>query len=319
LKNETAKASHPRNDRPELANHMIKIGCCGYPVAKSKYRKELSLVELNSTFYRYPKPSTVVKWREEAPKIFEFTVKAHQDISHRFRLNLTKSRESFGKMKEVCRKLQAHILLVQTPASFRPDRMHEAESFFRNAERDNLIVVWETRGSIWEEAETRALLRTLLEELDVPHVTDLFRSMPVYAADVAYLRLHGHGERMYYYQYKNEELEELYRKTRRLDTASRQVYVLFNNLSMFEDAKRFRAYVETGRFPPLAEEQGKKAVKALMNRTRYPATKGMLINKLGWRIVELDEGKQLRLEELLKNVPSRMYKSPDEVLKELQL
>jgi hypothetical protein len=44
----------------------------------------------------------------------------------------------------------------------------------------------------------------------------------------------------------------------------------------------------------------------------------MLIGKLGWSVVELDKEKQLRLEELLKPLASRMYKSPDEVLKELQ-
>jgi len=94
---------------------LIKVGCCGYPTGMKKYQEVFSLVELNSTFYTYPKPQTVRKWREEAPRGFEFTVKAHQDISHKHRLQLDFSREPFEKMKEICHTLRSEVLLIQTP------------------------------------------------------------------------------------------------------------------------------------------------------------------------------------------------------------
>ena len=179
---------------------MLKVGCCGYPVNRRKYQETFGTVELNSTFYKYPKPQTVEKWRREAPRSFEFTVKAYQDITHKFKMNLVQAHESLEKLKEVCRLLESKILLFQTPASLKPDKIMEVKRFFEQTDRGNLTLVWEPRGPLWEISETREKLRTVLEELDVSHVTDPFRSMPIYTGKVVYLRLHGCGERMYYYQ-----------------------------------------------------------------------------------------------------------------------
>ena len=60
---------------------MIGVGCCGFPTSMKKYFETFNLVELNNTFYTYPREKTVEDWREKAPGNFEFTVKAHQDIS----------------------------------------------------------------------------------------------------------------------------------------------------------------------------------------------------------------------------------------------
>jgi len=57
----------------------------------------------------------------------------------------------------------------------------------------------------------------------------------------------------------------------------------------------------------------------MMERTRYPATKSVLLTKLGWRLVEVEEGRQVRLNELLKDIPSKAYGSVEEVLREVKL
>jgi len=54
---------------------MIKIGCCGFPVARKKYYEVFSVVEIQQTFYQLPKPETARKWREEALFDFEFAMK----------------------------------------------------------------------------------------------------------------------------------------------------------------------------------------------------------------------------------------------------
>lgn len=296
---------------------MIKVGCCGYPVNRKKYQETFQLVEINRTFYGYPKPQTVIRWREEAPEAFEFTVKAHQDISHKYKLRLEQSLEPFRRMKEICRVLRASILLIQTPASFTPNNLPQAETFFREAVRNGISLVWETRGPLWEETENRKLLKNVLAGLDVSHVTDPFRTMPVYTNQTVYFRLHGSGERMYCYQYTNKELKELYSKVKPLEKKHEQVYVLFNNLSMFEDATRFLTYLSTGSFPSLNASHGVESVKAIVARTKYPATKNVLMKKLGWRLVEFADGKQIRLAELLENIPSGTYRTPEDVLKHL--
>ena len=216
----------------------IRVGCCGHPVSMKEYRDIFQVVELNSTFYRYTKDSTVEKWRRESPPGFEFTVKAHQEITHKHRLNLDLAAEAFDKMKKICHTLQAHTLLFQTPASFTPDYLDDAQQFFKNMEPEGLNLIWETRGEKWEKPEPREALLRVLRELDVPHVTDPFRVMPVYTGCVAYLRLHGLGARMYYYLYTDEELKGLYRLVKPCSDSGKNIYIFFNNLSMFDDAKK---------------------------------------------------------------------------------
>ena len=298
---------------------MIKVGCCGHPVSRQKYREDFRLVEVNRTFYKYPRLSTVARWREEAPEDFEYTVKAHQEISHGYRLALEQTREPFDRMKEICRILSAEILLIQTPASFRPDSLEAAGRFFQKVDRDGLTLVWETRGPLWEEAETRKKLETILKKSDIPHVTDPFRIMPVHASPVAYFRLHGLGERMYYYQYTNDELRQLAKFVRPFAAGDRRTYVLFNNISMFEDAKRFLRYIQSACFPPLAEAKGYEHLRVLLGRARFPASKRLLTDRLGWRLVQLEDCRQVRLGEILNDVPSKTFGSSEAVLREIEL
>ena len=123
---------------------------------------------------------------------------------------------------------------------------------------------------------------------------------------------------MYYYQYSNEELGILHEKTRFLNTGNRQIYVFFNNLTMFEDAQRFRSFVETG-FLPKPTIIGREAVKNVVSKTRYPTTKNALMEKTGWRLVELEDHKQVRMADLLKQLLHNNYDSPEAVMKELEV
>ena len=62
---------------------------------------------MNSTFYQYPREKTVEGWREKAPKDFEFTVKAHQDISHKAKVKVEKaSLQAFERMKQITLSIQ---------------------------------------------------------------------------------------------------------------------------------------------------------------------------------------------------------------------
>lgn len=295
----------------------VKVGCCGYPVSMKRYWEAFTLVELNNTFYQYPRESTVQKWRKNAPENFEFTVKANQEISHKHKLDIKLANEAFNKMKDICRTLDARILLIQTPSSFKQSILSRAEEFFRNVKRDDLTLIWETRGPSWENPGTRKKLKEVLSELDVTHVTDPFRILPVYTGRVAYFRLHGLGSRMYYYQYTDEELKKLFDLIKPYDKREKEVYVLFNNLSMFEDAKRFVYFLEEGQFPSLRGSTGLESVKAILAKMRFPVTKSMLIKRVGWRVIETEEGKQVRLGEILKNLPSKIYRSTKEITEEI--
>ena len=86
---------------------MIKVGCAGFPTSMERYFGNFRLVELNSTFYQYPREKTVEGWREKAQKDFEFTVKAHQDISHKAKVKVEKaSLQAFERMKQITLSIQ---------------------------------------------------------------------------------------------------------------------------------------------------------------------------------------------------------------------
>src|SRR4051794_33071970 len=61
---------------------LPKTGCCGFRLAKKVYAERFPVVEVQETFYQPPKIATLRRWRETAPKDFEFTLKAWQVITH---------------------------------------------------------------------------------------------------------------------------------------------------------------------------------------------------------------------------------------------
>ncbi|MBA2422067.1 MAG: DUF72 domain-containing protein, partial [Chitinophagales bacterium] len=46
------------------------------------YASLFNSVEINSSFYKNPKISTIIKWAESVPDNFQFTFKLSKDITH---------------------------------------------------------------------------------------------------------------------------------------------------------------------------------------------------------------------------------------------
>lgn len=61
---------------------MLKIGCCGFGQARTRYYERFPVVEVQKTFYQPPLARTLDRWRAEAPSGFAFTLKAWQPITH---------------------------------------------------------------------------------------------------------------------------------------------------------------------------------------------------------------------------------------------
>ena len=51
------------------------------------YIEEFDTVELNASFYRWPKDSTFSAWQQQLPDGFAMSVKAHRGLTHYRRLN----------------------------------------------------------------------------------------------------------------------------------------------------------------------------------------------------------------------------------------
>lgn len=238
---------------------IIKIGCCGFPISMKKYFMKFKLVEIQKTFYELPKTETLIKWRENAPEDFEFSVKAWQVLTHpyssptwrKMKVKL-KNKENYGFLKpteenfkawektlEACKVLKAKICVIQTPPSFNytQENIKNIESFFNSVKRDEVKVAWEPRGS-WVNHLSE--IKKLCEKLDLIHIVDPLKREPAIIRETQYFRLHGlhpKKEVNYKYQYSIEDLKKLYHKIKVLSKA-KEVYVLFNNLSMNIDAEK---------------------------------------------------------------------------------
>jgi uncharacterized protein YecE (DUF72 family) len=237
----------------------LRIGCCGWSALRGEdvgetdwktrfshklqlYAAHFPLVEVNSTFYRLPRLSTAERWRALADEVspeFEFTVKVHQEVTHRSRFRGEAALQAFSESAAVARLLRAKVLLLQCPPSFSPTPENEAalREFLSAIDRDDFLLVWEPRGR-WEGVPDK--VAEICREYSLVHCTDPFKTLPALPGEVAYLRLHGAppGERMYRYTYTDEDLRVLARRLGKL--SARVVYVLFNNDTMVQDALRFQ-------------------------------------------------------------------------------
>lgn len=230
----------------------IKVGCCGFRLAQAEYFRRFPVVEVQHTFYQPPHLATLERWRAEAPRGFEFTVKAWMLITHeaksptyrRLKRALADEeryecgafrptaivREAWETTLASARALGAERVLFQCPASFVPsdENLDNLKDFFTHvATGTGLEYLWEPRGA-WPDP----LVREVCDDLRLVHVVDPFSARTV-TPNRAYYRIHGRRGM----PYEDEELEAL----AEVIPAKGTSYVMFNNVRMVRDAERFRA------------------------------------------------------------------------------
>ncbi len=241
---------------------VVKVGCCGFPKARKKYYNDFKLVELQNTFYNLPSIDWAEKIRREAPPGFEFTMKAWQVITHPKRsptwkklkhkppgdidrygfLKPTKENlDALEKCVKIAKVLESKIIVLQTPPSmpFNQEMLKQVEHFFDAAKSivDHVLLGWEPRGEWTKHGDE---LRRILARHEVIHIVDIFRREPVWYDDIIYIRLHGIGSRETNYRYKYTD-EDLYNLLGKIETfQTNEIYVLFNNIYMYNDALRFK-------------------------------------------------------------------------------
>lgn len=239
----------------------LRIGTCGFGRTKRPdYFKQLTAVEIQHTFYEPPEIETLEKWRAEAPKDFDFTLKAWQMITHesssptykRLSRPLTDAetdeagffkptdtvREALDLTLKCAKALKAKTILFQCPARFQPlpENILNMKRFFSCIDRGKLNFAWEPRGKLWEDS----LIRDLCEELNLWHCVNPFQR-PTVTPDRCYYRLHGQPR--WRYTYEDDELMELVSLLPKKNLS----YVFFNNITMKDDAVRFKQILSTTR------------------------------------------------------------------------
>jgi len=235
------------------------IGCCGWAGSQPQYFSQFPVIEIQSTFYDPPDAKVALRWRATAPPGFEFCIKAWQLITHssssptwrRLRKPIAAERSPhFGsfqdteevwqawiKTLEIARTLRVAILLFQCPASFRATapNIENLSRFFQKIGPQPFRLAWEPRGP-WPVE----IVRTLCTQHGLMHCVDPLMSVPS-RENAAYWRLHGKGT--YSYRYTDQDLLNLKRMLTLAPTEP-QAHILFNNITMKEDANRFRLLLD---------------------------------------------------------------------------
>lgn len=86
------------------------------------YAQRLNSVEINYTYHRLPSAATLEGWVEQTPASFVFVLKAHQKLTHIFRLKKNEFTEVFFKVIDplrTARRLGA--VLFQLPPNMKMD------------------------------------------------------------------------------------------------------------------------------------------------------------------------------------------------------
>jgi hypothetical protein len=110
----------------QLTDYLVGTGGWAYFNIPSKHRLKaysevFNFVEVNYTFYEYPDVRKVEQWRRMVPEDFTFSVRCHQDLTHRIGLKpVDEAYYVFGEMVMYCGVLmsdacETHTLYRQLP------------------------------------------------------------------------------------------------------------------------------------------------------------------------------------------------------------
>jgi uncharacterized protein YecE (DUF72 family) len=193
----------------------------------ARYAEEFTTVELNASFYRWPKDSTFAGWRQRLPDGFRMSIKAHRGLTHFRRL---KSPEPWVERFERCWRAlgeRSEMLLVQLhPEQERDD---ERLDYFLGRLPDRIRVAVELRHPSWDHPAVYSLLERHNAAYVVMSGAGL-QCVPRATTDAVYARMHGpDSESLYAGKYSDDDLKWWADQISEWDGQGRDVLVYFNN------------------------------------------------------------------------------------------
>ncbi len=193
----------------------------------SYYLRRFHTVEVNSTYYRWPRDSTFAHWKERLPAGFRMTVKAARGLTHFQRLYRPEgwlSRISAGLEQLGDRR---GVLLVQLPPRLAYD--HARLEYFLGQVPPWIQVAMEFRHPSWHREEVFALL----EQAGAGYCVMSGAHLPCVlqaTAPFVYVRLHGPDpQHLYGGSYSEDDLRWWADRIREWQAMSRDVFAYFNN------------------------------------------------------------------------------------------
>jgi uncharacterized protein YecE (DUF72 family) len=191
------------------------------------YLQRYGTVEVNNTFYRWPREETFASWKEQVPAGFAMTIKAPRGLTHSKKLNEPEvwiERISNG-VAQLGDRLA--ILLVQLPPQWgsNPERL----KYFLQQMPDWIKVTVEFRHPTWHTDEIFALLEAhnaaycIMSGAELPCILRA-------TAPFVYVRFHGPDQHhLYAGSYADEDLRWWADRIREWHAQGLDVYGYFNN------------------------------------------------------------------------------------------
>ncbi|MCX8158209.1 MAG: DUF72 domain-containing protein [Candidatus Diapherotrites archaeon] len=189
----------------------------------SYYAKHFSTVEINSTYYHFPKKNSMKSWKNKVPENFIFSIKGNKLITHIKKFsNCKKLVKNFYSQISVLDNKLACILWQLPPfLSFNSNKLNNILS---NLDYDYKNVL-EFRHKSWFCDDVFDKLRDFnvgfccVSAVDMPDIC-------IATSNFAYVRFHG-SKKKYSSEYSLKELREWGKKIKKLKV--KEVYCYFNN------------------------------------------------------------------------------------------
>lgn len=187
------------------------------------YVQHFNTVEINMTFYRFPKPETLKEWFSKAPEHFKFTLKANRQITHYKKIKGVKSDLNYFYILADNLREKLGCILFQLPPSLILN-LDLLEEFLSNLSPEHQNVIefrhesWYTK-KVYDLLESYRVIFCVVSSKKVPNTI-------VETTETCYFRFHGLTGG-YRYSYSDEELKEwaeLIKKTK-----AKEGYFYFNN------------------------------------------------------------------------------------------
>lgn len=217
------------------------IGCSGYHYKEWKdaffppglparkwfdfYARHFNTLELNSTFYRFPRLSTLHNWWNNAPDDFKFSAKVPKFVTHyhKFKDTLGQVNDFYGLLNDGL-KDKLGCVLFQLPPSTQYDD-DTLDKIISNTQPTFTNVIEFRHASWWN--------KKVYDKLALHNITFCGHSYPklpdnvVVNSAVSYYRFHG-VPKLYYSQYTNAFVDKIGNalvESKKVKTA----FVYFNN------------------------------------------------------------------------------------------
>jgi uncharacterized protein YecE (DUF72 family) len=235
------------------------VGCSGfyynhwkpdfYPkdLPKSKwfefYCEHFNTLELNVTFYRFPKITTFENWYQKTPADFVFAVKAPRLITHykQFIDTAELMQAYYETMLEGLKEKLGTVLFQLPPRSaYTEDRLDRILQTLDN--RFNNVLEFR-HPSWWQEEVYQRLAKHKISFCGMSHPNlpeDIIQNCPI-----VYYRLHGIPE-LYKSPYSSRQLHSIIREIDN-NRKTREAYIYFNNdigLSAVRNATEMINYLQ---------------------------------------------------------------------------